>query len=137
MRNYDNLGCPKLIAAARELEEVLHKHELMGMVFFASQERGGFVLHLSPPWSCVFMNGDEIRIRAKREDFKTQDEQAKVITDAMHGMGTMLSSSRKVFEGVEGLMMMVRSRVKVRQRETDFRGKAVKIQPDDPPPEDA
>jgi hypothetical protein len=137
MRNYSNLVDPDMIAAAQQIEAVLKRYKLMGLVFIASPHRGGFVMEMDAPWNCITTLLDEngevegIRLRSKREEFASLEEQKEVLENTVHGLSTILESSRRTFEGIEGLLMRLRSSVKIEQRNKDFRGKGVKIDPPD------
>lgn len=72
---------PKLQAAVLEIQAVLKKHDIGGVVLLASQTNTHFSYELCPSWSCARVEADGIRIKALRKDFASREAQQKVLTD--------------------------------------------------------
>lgn len=60
---------PKIKPVIAEIEAVLKKHDMAGIVFVASKSHTQFLYHLFPKWGCITPQDDGgIRIRAKSKD---------------------------------------------------------------------
>lgn len=62
---------PKLKKAAKEIEDVLKKYDIAGLILLHSPGHGEFLFNLSPTYSALKFEGVKgVRLKAKSEDFK-------------------------------------------------------------------
>lgn len=78
---------PILITASKEIEEILMKHDIAGVVLLTSKTHSEFLMHLDPTWSvCTFekiTGGRVLRFKAKRADFPSKEAQGVAISDSI------------------------------------------------------
>lgn len=60
---------PKLKKAMQEINEVLAKHDIAGLVVIHTPGHSEFLTKLNPTYSCCKVNHEGIRVKAKLEDF--------------------------------------------------------------------
>lgn len=65
---------PKLKKAMNEIEAILIKYDIAGIVSLHTPGHGEYLSHLSPSYSCAKFEGDNLRIRAKKEDYSGSAE---------------------------------------------------------------
>lgn len=74
---------PKLKIAAEEIKAVLQKHDCAAVVVLASETHLEYLHHVTPSWSCAKLEGNVLRIRAKREDFASVEAHKKCLSDTI------------------------------------------------------
>lgn len=76
---------PVLKQAMAEIRAIMNHHDIGGAVTLVSPTHSEFYYHLTPSWSaCYFPTSNELRFRAKKEDFKTEAEQERCVTLTVH-----------------------------------------------------
>jgi hypothetical protein len=76
---------PILKEAMAEIRAILNKHDIGGAVALVSPTHSEFLYHLTPSWSvCYFEAPSQLRLRAKRADFKTKAEQKRCVESSAH-----------------------------------------------------
>lgn len=61
---------PKLKKAAEEIKAVIKKYDIAALIVLHTPYHSEYVNEITPSYSCMKWNGDELRIRAKlKEDF--------------------------------------------------------------------
>ena len=61
---------PKLKKAAQEIQHILKKYDIAGVVVIHTPGHSEFVCSVSPSYSCAKITGDRLRVKAKlNEDF--------------------------------------------------------------------
>lgn len=82
---------PKLKKAMREIDEILKKHDLGAIVVLHTPGHSEYHNRLNPTYSCVIQNGDNLRIRAKAEDFggntDARDQKIKDTSNMLNLLG--------------------------------------------------
>jgi hypothetical protein len=92
---------PKIQPAIDEIQAVLARHDLAGVVFVASPTHTQFLLQLDPSWSVIRTEGDNgIRFRALAADYPSKEAHQHAIevstgllmgfSEAMRRTGAML-----------------------------------------------
>ena len=75
-------GNPKLQAVAAEIETVLRRHDVTGLVLLGSPTHTDFLISPDASWTCAFTEntpeGKRLRLRSKRENYSSREEQRKV-----------------------------------------------------------
>lgn len=72
---------PKLKIAAKEIEEILAKHDIAGMIVLHTPGYGEFILNINTSYSCAWIQGDALRMRAKKAEFATLAEWKQKVSD--------------------------------------------------------
>jgi hypothetical protein len=66
----------KLLTAAEEIKDILRKHDIAASIALHTPGHGEYLIHFTTSYSCVYMyEDDQVRIRSKREDYATAEEQ--------------------------------------------------------------
>lgn len=65
---------PKLKKAMNEIKEILKRHDIAGVVVLHTPGNSEYLNEISPTYSCAKQEGDTIRFRAKKADFKNSAE---------------------------------------------------------------
>lgn len=60
---------PKLKKAAEEIKQVLQKYDIAGNVVLHTPGHSEYLMHITPTYSCAWLENDSIRFRAKKEDY--------------------------------------------------------------------
>jgi hypothetical protein len=117
---------PAMESARTEIIEVLKKHDLMGAVMICGKERSGFFHEVSPSWSCATVQDKpdgsvEVRIKAKREDFKSLDEQRDVVSKTIGGFMGLLHVHKFVGQNLSSLLNMISNKFEIKHMASDQR----------------
>ena len=81
---------PKLKIAMEEIKEIIKKHDIAASVVLHTPGHCELLLKLDPSYSCSFVDGDSVRIKAKLADFATVEERNQKIKDTAN-MFSLLS----------------------------------------------
>ena len=95
---------PKLKEAMAEIKAICRKHDIAGDIRLVSDSHSEFAYEFSPSWSVVSLQGSQLRIKAKRADFKTKAQQ-KLCVDMSIGMIHMFRDLN--VQGFENMQRMV------------------------------
>lgn len=60
---------PKLKKAAEEIKQILQKHDIAANVVLHTPGHSEYILHITPTYSCAWIENDMIRFRARKEDY--------------------------------------------------------------------
>lgn len=120
---------PNMQECADKITAALKEHNLMGAVFLSSPTRSGFIHEMSPPWSCITLNGDQLRIRSKLEEYPNQEAQVRTISETLSGVMGMIHNSQNVITTLKSLVAMVSHKIGITSIATDPRIQSVN--PDD------
>lgn len=60
---------PKLKKAAEEIKQLLQKYDIAGNVVLHTPGHSEYLLHITPTYSCAWLENDSVRFRAKKEDY--------------------------------------------------------------------
>jgi hypothetical protein len=87
---------PKLKTAMQEIKDILSKHDIAGVVVIHTPGHTEYLNKLNPTYSCVKVNGDELRFKSKLADYNGDKAAWKKKTtdsvDMMHGISTTLGN---------------------------------------------
>jgi hypothetical protein len=85
---------PKLKTAAEEIKAILAKHDIAGSIVLHTPGFTEYIFHLTPNYSCVFMDGPFVRFRAALSDFKEDEEaQGKAIRNTVNMISSLCETS--------------------------------------------
>ncbi len=60
---------PKLKKAAEEMIQVLKKFDIAGNIVLHTPGHSEYILHITPSYSCAWLENDNIRFRARKQDY--------------------------------------------------------------------
>lgn len=88
---------PDLKEAMLKIQEIMDEYKIGGSIALASKTHAEF-LYYFPKWSIVQIEkGSGVRIRSKREDFKSKEEQHQVNTESCHFVARIRDISGDAF----------------------------------------
>jgi len=83
---------PKLKKAMEEIKSIIHKHDIAALVVLHTPGDSEYLNAITPSYSCMKWNGDELRIRAKlKEDFNGDKKKMEEKLAATSNMLRLLS----------------------------------------------
>ena len=99
---------PKLKEAMAEIKGILKKHDIGAQVTLVSETHAEFFYEISPSWSVAyFEHGNLLRLRAKRADFKTLEEQKRCVNSTIHMVHQIRDISAQSFSNMLDLTDML------------------------------
>lgn len=102
---------PKLKPIMAEIEAVLKRHDVAGVVMIQSQTHIEYLMEIAPTWSCCWCErhaeGLLLRVKAKRADYPTADAHHKVLHDTVG----MIMGFTDCARSVAGNLEMVAARI--------------------------
>jgi len=108
---------PNMEAARVKIIGILQEHKLMGCVMMSDEKRSGFFHEVSPPWSCAVIEdgpkGVELRVRSKREDYESLEQQIEHVTATVQGLMGMLHVHKFIGEMLTQLMMLISAKMEI------------------------
>lgn len=94
----------KLKVVAEEIKEILRKHDVAASLVIHTPGHSEFINHLLTSYSCAYQYEDNsIRFHCKRENYKTQAEQIKKLTDTSNMLRMLTESIGKNFLMIQPL----------------------------------
>jgi hypothetical protein len=85
---------PKLKKAMEEVKEIVKKYDIAALVVLHTPGCSEYLNHITPSYSCMKWNGDELRIRAKlQEDFNGDKKAMHEKLQATSNMLRLLSET--------------------------------------------
>lgn len=82
---------PKLKMAMQEISSILSKYDIAGFVVLHDPGFCEYLNHISPSYSCAFMEDGAFRARIKTAELPGGKEQAKKIADDTYNMVTLMT----------------------------------------------
>lgn len=82
---------PKLKIAIEEIKEILRKHDIGGIAVVHTPGFAEYLMSIQPSYSCMKVDGDHVRVLAKRADFPNKEAWEKKVSDTsdmLHGLST-------------------------------------------------
>jgi len=89
-----------------EIKVVLHKHDIAGVILLASPTHTEYLYEFSTTWSCAKLEGPQLRIRAKREDFPTEEAHVKCVTETI---GMLAGFGNVMARGLEAMTHVLKA----------------------------
>ncbi len=74
---------PKLKKAISEIEEILRKHDIAGLVVLHTPGFSEYIHHITPSYSCAKINGltNSLELKAKKIHFSNETERINKLGD--------------------------------------------------------
>lgn len=85
-----------------EIAGVLQKYDMAGAVTVVSKDRAMFK-YVFPTWSCIQVNGGELRFRAKRADYPSKKAHHEAAELSVHIIMQMRDIAAQTFGMCEGI----------------------------------
>lgn len=60
---------PKLKKAAEEIKQIIQKYDIAANVVLHTPGHSEYLLHITPTYSCAWLENDMVRFRARKEDY--------------------------------------------------------------------
>lgn len=89
---------PKLKKAAEEIKQILEKYDIGAILVLHTPGNSEYVMKIDPSYSCAFIDGEMLRVRAKlQQDFKG-DKTAweKKITDTANMLSLLTDTGQHI-----------------------------------------
>lgn len=105
---------PKLRLAMREFDHICKKYDCMGIALLVSPTHSEFANRVEASWSVMRRepNG-QIRFRAKKEDFKSKEDQHFHVESTVHGVTSIINWSRQTYGAWDELLAQLQTRMKI------------------------
>lgn len=111
---------PAMAAAVEELRAVMKKHDIMGGMVLCTKERAGWSHFMSPSWSCIIEDGEAVRVRSKRGDYESQEQQNEHLALSIGGIMGMLNTITQVHENLAKLVAFISTKVQINHVQSDM-----------------
>jgi len=98
---------PNLSLAVGEIKAILGRYDIAGIVAISSKDGTEFLQELSPSWSCSKIIGDELRFKAKREDYPSMEAQKEAVTSTTGMIMGFLNVADRLKEDLERVVEML------------------------------
>lgn len=99
---------PRLKEAMAEIKAVMQRHDIAGAITLVSPYASEFLYHIDPSWSVAFFEGsDRLRIRARAEDFASQDQAHFCVESTVHMICTTRDIAAQTFGNMERLLAIL------------------------------
>lgn len=83
---------PKLKKAAEDIKKILKQYDIAGLVVLHTPGFSEFICQVSPSYSCVTLEGDHLRIKAKKTDYPNKKQWQQKVEDSanmLHLLGNV------------------------------------------------
>jgi len=107
---------PKLITACQEIQAILDKHDIAGIVHVASTTHTHYLYVLSPSWSAARLEENELRVRAKVTEFPSVENQQKCLRDTVGMIAGFADSSYHTVEQLHDVLAALGQHMQIYHR---------------------
>lgn len=99
----------RTLEAIEKMKAILREYDLWAALTVIDEERVHFAYHVDPSWSCLYINDStgEARIRAKKADFATPEQHARVIRATAGAIIGTKDLAAQQFAQMESLQKLV------------------------------
>jgi hypothetical protein len=111
---------PKLKKAMKEIQMILFKNDIAGMVILHTPGHGEFYLKLTPSYSCIKTEGESIRIHAKVSDFKSRTEMESKLADTSNMLHTFSEVGGNMILGVMNASELLDAKIEAKHNGNGF-----------------
>jgi hypothetical protein len=111
----------RTVEALDKIKATLREHDLWAAFIVVSAERIHWLYHFEPSWSCLHFDPKtgEARIRAKRADFATPEQQQRVIELTTGAIAATRDFGAKQFRDAEILYELIAKRFDITHEYSD------------------
>ncbi len=103
---------PKLRKTARDIKKILKQNGYAGSFVIVSKTHAEFRMHF-PSWTAIKLDGNQVRVKAKREDFKSKADQIKMVDDTVHVLENMRMVGGMIFENMNNIIKMIEKTIEI------------------------
>jgi hypothetical protein len=113
----------RTLEALEKIKAVLREHDLWAAFIVVSTERVHWLYQFDPSWSCLHFNAEtgEARIRAKRADFVTPEQQQRVVELTTGAIASTRDFGAKQFKDAETLYSILEKQFQITHTYSDPR----------------
>lgn len=111
----------RTVEALEKIKAILREHDLWSAFVVVSAERVHWLYHFEPSWSCLSFNPEtgEARIRAKRADFVTPEQQHRVVEQTTGAIAATRDFGAKQFRDAETLYALLEKQFDITHEYSD------------------
>ncbi len=91
---------PKLKMAIREIEGVLARHDIAGLIVLHTPGNTEYLLKLNPSYSCCKVEGEGLRIKASKDDYGSAEKRDLAIKDTSNMLSALAETT-----GIQAMML--------------------------------
>lgn len=104
---------PKLKKAAEEIKSILDKYDIAAMVVLHTPGHSEYLIKINPSYSCAFIDGEMLRVRAKLQEHFNGDKKAweKKVSDTANMLRLLSETSGHLTISVMEMSKIVDERV--------------------------
>ncbi len=112
---------PRTVEALEKIKAILREYDLWAALTVVSAERVHWLYHFEPSWSCLHFNPatGEARIRAKRADFATPEQQQLVVQQTTGAIASTRDAGAKQFSDMESLYELLAKQFEITHQYSD------------------
>ena len=100
----------KLYTAAAEIEEVLKKHDIAGVILLTDSEVAHWLYSLEASWSAAKMTGSHVQITCKADENFTKEQVQKRVTDTIKMVMSLLHLTDVAQKNFLALMLTIQTK---------------------------
>jgi hypothetical protein len=104
---------PKLKEAAKEIETILLKYDIMATMLLISPSHCEYLYHLNTSWSVLRFEDKNIRFRSKKEDFPCEEAQKFATRCTVHAITSFLQFGEMTFENMQSILTQLRQHIAI------------------------
>lgn len=111
----------KTVEALEKIKAILREYDLWAAMTIVSVERVHWLYHFEPSWSCLHFDPKtgEARIRAKRADFATAEQQQVVVQLTTGAIASTRDAGAKQFKDADQLYAMLETHFEITHEYSD------------------
>lgn len=101
---------PKLKRVMLLLQDIVEREGVAASIILHEPPFSEYLLHLKTPYSCAFLEGNSLRIRANRDNFPSLEAQKKTITDTINMLEHLRLQSELHAHTFEAMLQLLRKK---------------------------
>ena len=104
---------PKLKEAMAEIQAVLRKHDIAGIVLLQSPTHGEWMNEITPTWSCAMLDGDRFRFRAIAAEYGGAAERNEAIRITAGMLISFRDGAKRIQENMEKVGALLSQKMQI------------------------
>jgi hypothetical protein len=93
-----------LAPAIAEINAILKKHDIMGLVMVTNQTHADWAMHVETSWTCTKFEGNALRIRCKKEEVPDLETRKNLVKNTAGSFIAFVDLMRKMTENCAGIL---------------------------------
>ena len=90
-----------------EIKAVLTKYDIAGVILLESPAHSEYFYELSPTWSCAKIEGAQLRVKALRADFQSDEAQVKCLRETIGMLAGFADLSAQSLDALTRVLKML------------------------------